>query len=26
APAGKTSEAWIWTKFGEQVSFYYDYD
>ena len=26
APAGETSEAWIWTKFGEQVAFYYDYD
>lgn len=26
AVAGKTSEAWIWTKFGEQVSFFYDYD
>ena len=26
APAGKTSYAWIWTKWGEQVSFYYDYD
>ena len=26
APAGKTSEAWIWTEFGEQVAFYYDYD
>lgn len=26
AVAGETSEAWIWTKFGEQVSFYYDYD
>ena len=26
AVAGKTSEAWIWTEFGEQVSFFYDYD
>lgn len=26
APAGETSEAWIWTKFGQQVPFYYDYD
>ena len=26
APAGETSEAWIWTKFGEPVAFYYDYD
>lgn len=25
APAGKTSYAWIWTKWGEQVAFYYDY-
>ena len=26
ASAGETSEVWIWTKFGEQVSFYYNYD
>lgn len=26
APAGKTSYAWIWTKWGEQVAFYCDYD
>lgn len=25
APAGKTSYAWIWTEWGEQVAFYYDY-
>lgn len=25
-PAGKTSYAWIWTKWGEQVAFYCDYD
>ena len=26
APGGETSEAWIWTKWREQVAFYYDYD
>ena len=26
APAGETLEAWIWTEFGEQVPFYYDYN
>ncbi|NMH06976.1 lactococcin 972 family bacteriocin, partial [Streptococcus pneumoniae] len=26
ASAGKTSYAWIWTKWGEQVAFYCDYD
>jgi hypothetical protein len=23
---GEGSEAWIWTEWGEQVSFFYDYD